>query len=288
METIKVGFVDHYELMDDFFVEMLSTRYNVVRDQDKPDYLFYSCFGMKHYTGKYDDAIKIAVLHENLRPNSPGFGDAKFTIGYDFSDLPHILRLPLYVVDYWNMHTRMGMHHYDDRPVPEAKTKFCGFIVGNENCEERNNFFHLLSQYKKVDSAGPVFNNLGYTLPRGATAPFEKFQFLKPYKFNMCYENASYPGYVTEKLFHALYMNTVPIYWGSSKAELDFNPKAFLSRHNYADDYLFLQAIKELDENDEQYFAMLSEPMFYKPLNQEDVMKPEYFLNWFENVVRKK
>lgn len=285
MDTLKIGFCDHYELMDEYFIQLLSERYNIVRDDDKPDYLFYSCFGMRHYKGQYDNAIKIAVLHENVRPWSPGFGDANFTIGYDrIENNPKYYRLPLYVVDYWNMHTKMGLHDWSIAIPVESKTKFCGFIVGNGNCAKRNQFFDLLSQYKTVDSAGPLFNNTGFILPRGANAPAEKLEFLKPYKFNMCFENDSYPGYITEKLFHALYMNTVPIYWGDPEAHKDFNKRAFLSWHDYGDDHAFLEAIKKVDNDPELYEDMIRQPM----IDDTSIMNTHDFLDWFNHAVVEK
>jgi hypothetical protein len=34
------------------------------------------------------------------------------------------------------------------------------------------------------------------------------------YTFTLTFENTDYPGYVTEKLFHALSAGSIPLYWG--------------------------------------------------------------------------
>lgn len=41
-----------------------------------------------------------------------------------------------------------------------------------------------------------------------------KNRWLKNYKFNICFENGSSPGYITEKLFQAYAGGCIPIYWG--------------------------------------------------------------------------
>lgn len=47
----------------------------------------------------------------------------------------------------------------------------------------------------------------------------DKKSYLKQFLFNVCAENASVKGYVTEKLFEAIEGGTIPIYWG------DVNPE---------------------------------------------------------------
>lgn len=42
-----------------------------------------------------------------------------------------------------------------------------------------------------------------------------KIDTIAKYKFNLCYENGSYPGYVTEKIFDAMVAGTIPVYLGA-------------------------------------------------------------------------
>jgi len=55
-----------------------------------------------------------------------------------------------------------------------------------------------------------AFNNIGYQIPGG---PLGKIQFLKQYKFNIAFENASLPGYTTEKVRRGDAARCLPIYW---------------------------------------------------------------------------
>jgi hypothetical protein len=47
----------------------------------------------------------------------------------------------------------------------------------------------------------------------------DKKAYLKQFLFNICAENASVKGYVTEKLFQAIEGGTIPIYWGAENPE---------------------------------------------------------------------
>jgi hypothetical protein len=51
----------------------------------------------------------------------------------------------------------------------------------------------------------------------------DKLSTISNYKFALCFENISYPGYVTEKIIDCLVAGVVPIYWGAPDI-LDFIP----------------------------------------------------------------
>lgn len=52
-------------------------------------------------------------------------------------------------------------------------------------------------------------------ISRGVNSVEDKISTLNRYKFNFCFENVRYPGYITEKIFDAMIANTVPIYYGA-------------------------------------------------------------------------
>jgi hypothetical protein len=80
------------------------------------------------------------------------------------------------------------------------------------------------------------------------------------YKFSIVFENASHPGYTTEKILNAFLANTVPIYWGNPLVSQDFNPKAMINCHDFESFEWVVEAIRELDQDDARYLQMLSEP----------------------------
>lgn len=279
--TIRLGFTDYFETLDHFFIDTLSKRFNVVRDDENPEYLIFcdETFGQNNRQYDSNKVIKIFFTGENRRYWNY---DCHFALTFDhFNNIRHY-RMPLYVLDNWVHINKIGLPDIRDierTSKASDKTGFCSFVVANGSCQKRNEIFHKISEYKQVDSGGPLFNNVGYVLPRdGINAQKTKFDFIKSRKFNICYENTSYPGYVTEKVFHALYNNVVPIYWGSETYEIDFNPKAIISRHDFDSDDQMIEYIKEVDNNDDMYNKILSEPIL-NPRNK--LLDLDRFNDWF-------
>lgn len=276
MRTLRIGFADtFFGLADKFFEAVLSQRYNVIRDDENPQILIFGDenFGTKNLSYDEKKVIKVFFTGENRR-----FWNYKCHYGltFDHIDDDRHFRMPLYVPEIWGL---INQHGYAEVDPPVEKTSFCSFMNSNAGCHKRNNFFNLLNSYKQVDSGGPLFNNIGHVIPRGTK---EKIDFLKPRKFNLCFENGSHPGYVTEKIVHAFYARTVPIYWGSSTVEIDFNPDAFLNWHDYCDDRKFLERIKEVDNDDDLYYSYLNASPTRNDLPNK-FMDMNRFLDWFDS-----
>jgi hypothetical protein len=152
------------------------------------------------------------------------------------------------------------------RPRPEpavAATRFCGFVVSNGGCAYRNNFFHWLSQYKRVDSAGSALNNMpgGYRVP-GSHNDQAILEFYATCKFVMCFENTSTLGYLTEKLrlgFEA--RGPVPIYWGDPDVDTYMNPAAFVNVLRYPNMDAAIAAVMALDNDAAAYAEMQRAPV---------------------------
>lgn len=87
---------------------------------------------------------------------------------------------------------------------------------------DRDRYVKELMKYIAVDSYGPCLNNK--KLPENIEG-FHKFDspefyhFLAKYKFNIAFENAICDGYMTEKIFRALKVGSVPIYLGSASVK---------------------------------------------------------------------
>jgi hypothetical protein len=62
-----------------------------------------------------------------------------------------------------------------------------------------------------------------------------KNAIMRQYRFALCYENAAFPGYITEKIFDGFFAGCVPIYWGAPDVT-DFIPaRAFIDMRNFKD-----------------------------------------------------
>lgn len=63
----------------------------------------------------------------------------------------------------------------------------------------------------------------------------DKVETLARYRFAICFENAVFPGYITEKIFDCFYAGCVPVYYGAPDID-DYIPKAcFIDFRDFSD-----------------------------------------------------
>jgi len=273
---VKLKFVDFWP----GFVVEESTLWKVLRANfdvslsDKPDYLVYSVFGSEHiFNQRYERCIKILWTAESVRPN---FKICDYALSFDYLDDPRHLRWPLYALAAPPLVSPIEI---DVNVAMLKKTKFCNFLYSNPTCQVRNDFFHLLSTYKRVDSGGAVLNNLGYRVRDKAT-------FLSGYKFTIAFENSSHPGYVTEKIVDPLLAGSVPLYWGSEKVAEEFNPGCFINAHDYPNMADVVRRVIEVDQDDHLYGLYLSGPRFSGVIPGElpACCEPGYLVPFFQKI----
>lgn len=266
MKTIKVKFVDmwnDYELNDSFLYKaMLHSGYPIELSED-PDYLVCSVFGHEALNEKYDDCIKIIRTSEC---RCPDFSLYDYAIGMEYLDFgDRYLRYPSlfrdFPADATAIKETLSKGENIKADIAE-KTDFCSFVYSNGTHADpiRKTFFKELCQYKKVNSGGRFLNNIGQ--PNGVD---DKLAFQRRHKFVIAYENASHPGYTTEKILDAFAAHSVPIYWGDPCVKKIFNEKAFICAHDFPDTKALIEWIKEVDNNDSLYAQMLKEPATLHP-----------------------
>ncbi len=246
-KTIRIHYTHFQESFtphNHFFTQLLSTRYNVIFDEKKPDFLFHNCFKKRHEKEIfYYNCPKIFYTGENV---SPDFNMTDYALGFDLLTLgDRYFRLPLFYL-------------YENTTFTSEKPlerKFCNFLYSNTTAADpfREELFHALSSYKQVDSGGDAFNNIGRKID-------DKFLWQQEYKFSIACENSSKPGYTTEKILQALQANTVPIYWGNQLIEEDFSKDCFVNAMDFSSLTELVEYIKFLDQNDDEYLKILNAP----------------------------
>lgn len=288
MKTIKLGFADTYDNAKKFFTEVLGRQYNVVRDDNDPDYLIFGDpnFGETHY--RYTRAKKIFFTGENVRPTYFTYDHA---ITFDHENSPKHYRLPLYVLEMWAItkdtpELTKDMYYLVNKPIDAEKEwsnkkRFCSYIQSNPNCLPRTQFVEFLIQNQAIDSAGPHLNTTGVVIPRNRKL---KIDYFNESKFGIAFENGSFPGYVTEKLLDSYYANTVPIYWGSSTVARDFNPKSYVDASHFRNFNDILSYMRALASNKNEYLDILTAPAFRDNIPNEWT-NLNSFLNWFDTFV---
>lgn len=248
---IRICFSDFWGLFDyrdNYFFRILKKRFNVIIDEENPEYVIYSTYGTKFL--KYKHAVRILYIAENVRPN---FMECDFSIGFDYESYKgKNLRYPLYVMYGFIPQLLEKKNPY---LILENKPLFCNMVVSNASCKKRLEFFHILNSLKKVDSGGRVLNNIGSPVS-------DKMAFISQYRFSMAFENSSYPGYTTEKIFEPMKVNSIPLYWGNERIGEEFNEKSFINIHSYLSLKDAAYAVLELENNKKKLLEMLAEPWF--------------------------
>ncbi len=260
---------------------LLSKRYELVINDHRPDFVIFSIFG--HDFMKYGDAVRIFFVGENVRPD---FNLCDYAFSYDWLEFgDRHYRCPNYqLYEHFKIICRDRKTSID-LPARQPR-KFCNFIYSNANGHPlRDQFFHILSKYKKIDSVGAHLNNMGVRLGTAYTGdwPTEKVEFQSDYKFSMAFENSSTPGYTTEKIVHALAAGTIPIYWGNPLVHREFNTQRFINLHDYPTVDAVIERIGDIDRDDALYHSILEQP-FFPDDRVPDALSDDAVLDVFDRI----
>ncbi len=285
MKKIIIGFEDFFNGFDPYdnvIYRVLNEKYDVEvvdtqnkANRSKVQYLFFSAFGNNYLEYK---CIRIFITGENLCPN---FNLCDYAIGFEYMDYEdRYLRFPIYLWDRYSKDYELILKDrkelYGNNP---EQRKFCGIVVSNNLFADpmREALFNALSEYKKVDSGGQAFNNIG--LPKGVK---DKNEFLSQYKFSIACENSSYSGYCTEKLMQAFAAGNVPIYWGDKRASEVFNEEAFIDCTGLSIEQA-VEKVKRIDENNDAYIKMINANILLNPDHKNEYEKK--LIEWLANII---
>ena len=272
------GFEDYlFNPHDNYFTDLLGTKFNIEINQEKPDLLIYSVFGD---TYKNHKCKKILFSGENLdagKGQLSHYDDSDVTLSH-YEDLPKEIFMPLWVlfVNWFNKK--------QPRPLPSNPTysvsldaiqnnrerflkdrKFCAFI-NNNPIKDRIGLFQELHKNEHIDSFGSLFNNVGAPL-RGSQ--HDKVKLLENYKFTIAFENSYHLGYNTEKIIEPLESGCIPLYSGGERVKDYFNPKSFLHYQDYSSIRKYAEEIVNISQNHELYESIVLQP----PLNLNNIEK---------------
>ena len=284
MKEIKISFVDFdiwgkaFNPYGSVLMKVLKRKFNIIKDDDNPDFVFCSCF---HHKCLEYDCPRIFLTGE---PVFPDFNIYDYALGFnDLTFQDRYLRFPIWLGYEKSWELAKEKHLIPDEELLGRK-KFCNFVYSNAGDNSiRKNLFETISEYKLIDSGGGYLNNVG-----GRCA--DKLEFQKAYKFSCAFENSSFDGYVTEKIFDAFAAGTIPIYFGTDYISKEVNPKSFINCNDFHSTQELLDCIKKIDSDDATYLKMMHEPVFtedscgYKNFVHDDCNKIiDFFTNIFED-----
>lgn len=193
---------------------------------------FFSIWGNLNITKINNQVPKIFYTMENLGDYKPEYADycvndMDLTLGCKYLDNSKHFRLP-----YWYLNIiEPTATYYDVKEMIERinhnttryahNKKFASMIASHNNIQllrgvDREKMVHLFNQINQVECAGKFLNNTDELQTKFHN---DKIEYLKKFKFNLCPENSSGNGYVTEKIFNAIQAGCIPIYWGGKNPE---------------------------------------------------------------------
>ncbi len=127
-------------------------------------------------------------------------------------------------------------------------------LVGNPH-PTRLHILKILESKYQVDCFGSVF---GKSIK-------DKENLLKRYRFNLCFENDLYPGYVSEKPIESWLGGCIPIWWGLDRGDF-LNPNAIVNFTTMTVLDL-INRIDELENHPQKVIEMVRTPILQKPYN---------------------
>ena len=86
-----------------------------------------------------------------------------------------------------------------------------------------------------------------------AAASADKHEFIAQFKFNLCFENSSHPGYATKKSFKRCALAPCPFTGETREIVEDFDPGCFVNVHAYPTFAQALERVVALDSDDAAY-----------------------------------
>ncbi len=272
MKRIKVKFLSEEKKWMDYL-----SKFYIVEQSEQPDFVICDSGSILRCVHDFD-CVRIVVQGENIRTDfnlmdyATGFDD--MTFGDRYLYWPHFME---YEQD---MQEALKKHEQPDAYFLDRKG-FCNFVVSNGNAATplREQFFSLLSEYKRVDSGGRYMNNL----PGGRPVD-NKLEFQRNYKFSLAFENSMHKGYTTEKILQAFAAGTIPIYWGDPDVAKEFNAKAFVNCMEYGSPEEIVERIRKIDQNDDLYLKMQKEPMINPDGHIPAMIQPAYRDRFFQHI----
>lgn len=110
----------------------------------------------------------------------------------------------------------------------------------------------LMSNIKRFIRCGQ-FDFTKYQTYRGS--PFNKSEVISGYKYSICYENAIYDDYITEKIFDIFINESVPVFYGASNISNYIPENTFINRENFNSDHDLICYLNTIDKS--QYMEFI-------------------------------
>ncbi|MBQ7593787.1 MAG: hypothetical protein IJU48_05480 [Synergistaceae bacterium] len=279
-DVLKLLCIQDMPIAERFELDYENPDYVIATDYVTSSYRYMKQF--KRLVGYQDDSgknpIRIFWTEECVSPDFNIF-DYSITWNWKLSYRDRAARIPPHIFIGSNMTERQNTLSYEDAVslLRQGNLRFCNFFYSNPGHfkMKRDELFYALQGYKHVDSLGKYLNNVGGVvgddnkitepkqgLSRGGRYSWQEVsvRLKSNYKFTIAAENAQSDGYTSEKLLTSFLAHSVPIYWGNPYVAEEYNPEAFINCNDYDNFDNVVKRVKEIDEDDELWARMVSQP----------------------------
>ena len=282
---LKISFTDFwidFNEKNNLITNILNELFNseiLVTKPNKADVCFVSICGKKHkkVIEKYNEKC-ILFLGENIRPNKY---EVPFSLTSDFNSYGGTnMRLPLWYFEIDWFKTNIGIINVDQiekRLIDNgqftaddiANRKDCITIFNNPE-GSRMDMLRELQKIMYVEKYGTLFNNpLGPKTNKSFINKFfpvysdyqSKIEKMTNFKFNFCPENSLFPGYYTEKCFHAKIAGCIPIYFADYHVHNDFRKESFINMYDYLEFQDLSKYLSEVKKDYSHLAKLANEPL---------------------------
>jgi hypothetical protein len=263
IKAIRLAYIDMYpghnpelDILTHAIRSVLGATALVLIDwQQNPDILIAGPYSYE-ITKNNGPLAKLAIYYsgENSRPN---YSYCQYSVTHDIFDYGNRnFRFPYWMteIDWFGIEVQ---HKNEERLDPRLVLSKNMAVPDCTDLERRLRTIVTFSSnptalrssiVDSIRSAGLVVN--GYGRVYGRYLSGSKYSLSVNHTFCLAFENSLYPGYVTEKLFHAYRAGCIPLYWGDQEAYNDFpilKPELNLAEHNNVTEYI--EFIKRLCTN---------------------------------------
>lgn len=204
-----------------------------------------------------------AVLADNYNPIYHVPYKAVFTLFHELVDYQKYF--PLY-------YPQPFLYMIDDA-VPFKRKKLCTMIIGEHTSSNPHELYtarrNIISFFEhnhpeNFDFYGNYWTYHDHPCYKGVIK--HKLQYLKQYKFAICYENMRTQTYITEKIFDILHTGCVPIYWGAEQIEQYIPYRCYILRQDFNSDEDLYQYLNSMSQDEYNSYLQAGKDFFDSPI----------------------
>lgn len=236
-----------------------------------PKLTFFSVFGERENIKKSRSKVKIFFTGEDTSQNFTNYSDncvndVDLSIGFaseESVNAKNYIRYPLWLLYYFGKYKTLpqiqqAINNFNSNWKEKTNARFCSLVASHDKFGTRQKLCDILNKIETVSSGGRIYHNDDSLVNDFGN---NKEEYLKNFMFNLCPENVSSFGYVTEKIFQSLSAGCIPIYFGScGVVENEIIEQSKIIVFNGTNESEVLEKVNNLWQNESEYAKMFETP----------------------------